>query len=308
MAITNFIPELWSAAVQVPFEKALVFGQPTVANRNYEGEIKQKGDTVNISTVAAPTIRTYDKGADITIEDVTDGNLKLVIDQGDYFAFRVNDVDRVQAAGDFESPTTSLAASGLKDKVDQYIASLFNLTAANGGPHADNRLGNVSVINGTGTGKPGDGQTTAWNVLVDLANRLNKKSVPTDGRYAIVDPDFLSALLNDPRFTRVDASGTSEGLRNGLVGRAVGFDILVSNNTVQASGRSLVVAGVPAALSFANQITETEALREQVRFADVIRGLNIYGAKITRPEGLATANCEYVAGTGVDTVVTTTAP
>jgi hypothetical protein len=305
MAITNFIPELWAAAVQLPFEKALVFGQSTVANTKYEGVIKEQGDTVNITTISDPTIRTYDKNADITIEDLTDGQLKLLIDQGEYFAFRVNDVDRVQAAGDFQSPATQRAGFGLKDKVDQYIASLFNLAANAGGPITANRLGNVSVVNGTGTGKPGAGQTSAWSVLVDLQNRLNKNSVPTDGRYAIVDPDFLSALEHDPRFSAVDASGSSETLRNGLVTRAAGFDVLLSNNTVKAASRSLVVAGIPDALSFANQLVEVEAMRSQSRFADIVRGLNIYGAKITHPEGLATANVEYVPGTGVDTVVTT---
>lgn len=304
MAITNFIPELWAAAVQLPFEKALVFGQPSVVNTKYEGEIKRQGDTVNITTISDPTIRTYDKDADITIEDVTDGTLQLLIDQGDYFAFRVNDIDAVQAAGDFEGPATQRAGFGLKDKVDGFIASLFNVAAASGGPAAANRLGNVSVINGTGTGKPGAGQTTAWNVLVDLSNRLNKQNVPSDGRYAIIDPDFLSSLMHDPRFSRVDASGSSETLRNGIVGRAAGFDILVSNNTVKASSRSLVVAGIPDALTFANQLTQVEAMRSQGRFADIIRGLNVYGAKITRPDAIATANCEYVAGTGVDTVVT----
>lgn len=303
MAITNFIPELWEAAIQLPFEKSLVFGQTSVANRKYEGRIRQMGDTVNITTISDPTIRTYDKDTDITVEDLSDGNLKLIINQGDYFAFRVNDVDKVQAAGDFQGPATQRAAYGLKDKVDQYIASLFNAAANAGGPHADNRLGNVSVINGTGTGKPGTGQTTAWNVLVDLQNRLNKKSVPTDGRYVIIDPDFQSALEHDARFSRVDASGSSETLRNGMVGRAAGFDVLVSNNTVKGTGRSLVVAGIPEALTFANQLIETEALREQKRFADIVRGLNVYGAKLTRPEGVATANVEYVAGTGVDTVV-----
>lgn len=305
MAITNFIPKLWNSAIQLPYEKALVFGQPSVVNRNYEGTIRQQGDTVNITTIGDPTIKAYDKGADIEVEDLTDGTLKLVIDQGDYFAFRVNDVDAVQAAGDFRSPATQRAAYGLKDKVDTYIASLFNLSAANGGPIAANRLGDVSVINGTGTGKPGTGQTTAWNVLVGLQERLNKQNVPTDGRYAIVPPEFLSALLQDPRFTRVDASGTSDGLRNGIVGRAAGFDILMSNNVPTASSRSLITAGVPGALTFASQLTETEAMRSQGRFADIVRGLNIYGAKITRPEGLATANAEFVAGTGVDTVVTT---
>lgn len=303
MAIENFIPKLWASAVQVPFERSLVFGQPTVANRKYEGEIRNQGDTVNITTIADPTINEYDKNQDLEIEDLDDDQLQLLIDQGEYFAFRVNDVDKVQAAGDFQSPATQRAGFGLKDKVDRYIASLYNLSASQGGPATANRLGNVSVINGTGTGRPGDSQTTGYNVLVDLGNRLNKNDAPTDGRYAIIDPDFLSVLQHDPRFSRVDASGSSETLRNGMVGRAAGFDILLSNNTVKASSRSLVVAGIPDALSFANQLTEVEALRSEKRFADIVRGLNIYGAKITHPDGLATANCEYVEGTGVDTVV-----
>lgn len=305
MTITNFIPKLWSSAILLPFEKATVFGQPSVVNRDYEGEIKQKGDTVNITTIGDPTIKTYDKDTDIEVEDLDDGTIKLTIDKGDYFAFRVNDVDRVQAAGDFQGPATQRAGHRLKDKADQYIASLANLSVANGGPAAANRLGNVSVINGTGTGKAASDQTTAWGVLVDLNQKLNEQSAPTDGRYVVVSPAFYSALLNDPRFTRVDASGTSEGLRNGIVGRALGFDVLMSNNTVSASNRNLIVAGVPGALTFASQIVETEAIRSEKRFADIIRGLHVYGAKITRPEGIATANAEFVPGTGVDTIVTT---
>src|SRR5699024_4929559 len=298
MAITNFIPELWASAVQAPFEKALVFGQPSVSNTKYEGTIRNQGDTVNITTISDPTIKSYDKNEDIDVEDLADGQLQLVIDQGDYFAFRVNDINKVQAAGDFQGPATQRAGFGLKDKVDQFIASQFALSADNGGPQKDNRLGDVEVINGTGTGRPGDSQTTAYNVLVDLGNKLNKQSAPSDGRYVVIDPDFLSALQHDPRFSRVDASGTSETLRNGIVGRAAGFDILLSNNVVESSGKRLVVAGIPDALSFANQLTEVEALRSEKRFADIIRGLNIYGSKITHPEGLATANCEYVAAKG----------
>lgn len=294
MAITNFIPELWSAAVQMPFEKALVFAQPSVANRKYEGMIKEQGDTVHITTVGDPTINVYDKDEDIDIEDLSDARLSLVIDQGDYFAFRVNDVDVVQAAGDFESPATQRAGFGLKDKVDGFIASLFNQTAANGGPQNANRLGDIEVINGVGGSTPGPDQYDAYAMLVHLHEKLNEANVPSEGRYAVIDPGILTGLLHDPRFSRVDASGSSEGLRNGLVGRAVGFDILMSNNLVTSGAgenkRRLVVAGIPEALSFANQLTQVEAMRSERRFADIVRGLNIYGAKITHPDGLATAN------------------
>lgn len=304
MAITNFIPELWSAAIQLPFEKALVYGQPSVVNRKFEGQIKQMGDTVNVTSISDPTIRTYDKAADLTTEDLTDANLKLLIDQGDYFSFRVNDVDKVQAAGDFQGPATSRAGFGLKDKVDQYIASLGTVAAGSGGIIANNRLGNLTVVSG-GTGKAGSGQVLADHVLIDLQEKLENQSVPSEGRYVIVPPAFVSALEKSSSFSRVDASGSSETLRNGIVGRAYGFDVLVSNNTPTVStSYKLVTAGIPDSITFANQILETEALRSQNRFADIVRGLNVYGAKILRPEGLASAGVQFAAGTGVDTVVT----
>ena len=171
--------------------------------------------------------------------------------------------------------------------MDKFIASQFAKTAANGGPK--NALGAQKVINGVGGNTPGTGQLTAYDVLVKLANALNKENTPTDGRYVVIDPDFLAALQHDPRFSRVDASGSEETLRNGIVGRALGFDVLTSNNMTGG----LVCAGIPGALSFANQLTEVEALREQKRFADVVRGLNVYGAKIFHPEGLATAKCTF---------------
>jgi hypothetical protein len=293
MAISNFVPELWSAAVQAPFEKSLVFAQPSVANRKYEGEIKQMGDAVNVTSITTPTIRAYDKGTDLTIEDVADSTDKLVIDQGDYFAFRVNDVDKVQAAGDFEGPALKQAAYGLRDKVDQYIAGLFNESQSTGGPIAGNRLGNVDVFDGEPGGAVG-GLASAYQVLVKLREKLDKNSVPLEGRYAVVHPEFISALSYDTRFTDQSASGSGETLRNGFVSRVQGFDILVSNNLVTGSGRTLIVAGVPDALSFANQIAETEALRAQDRFADIVRGLNIYGAKIFRRNGVASANVALV--------------
>lgn len=305
MAITNFIPELWAAAIQLPFEKALVYGQASVVNRKYEGTIRQQGDAVNITTISDPTIRAYDKTNDIVVEDLTDGTLKLNIDQGDYFAFRVNDVDKVQAAGDFQGPATQRASFGLKDKVDQYLAGLFYA-----GAHTDNKVGRVTVVNG-GTGKAGTGQTLAADVLIDLSEALNSKSAPADSRYVVVPPKFLSALLRSPEFMRVDASGSSESLRNGIVGRAFGFDVLVSNNvpTVGGAGADkddlVIVAGVPEATTFANQLIEVEAIRSEARFADLVRGLNVYGAKVTHAEGIATATATFAAGTGVDTVVTT---
>lgn len=96
----------------------------------------------------------------------------------------------------------------------------------------------------------------------------------------------------------MDASGNDQGLRNGIVGRAVGFDVLVSNNAPSTAGRELAIAGVPDAFAFASQLVETEALRDPSHFGDIVRGLNVYGAAVTRPEGIATADINVVDPAG----------
>lgn len=291
MPITNFIPELWSAAVQVPFEKTLVYAQGTVSNRQYEGQIREQGDTVHVTSIADPTVRPYDKSTDLTTEDLDDEQVSLTVDQGAYFSFRVNDVDRVQAAGDFQGPATQRAGHRLADGLDRYVAGLYtgvdpanNLTPTEGDPAA------VTPIDITDPG-------AAYDVLVALGVRLDEADCPTMGRYVVVPPDFHGKLQSDDRFARVDASGSNETLRNGIVGRAAGFDVLKSNNAPSpTSGQRVVQAGIPDAISVAEQITQTEVLRAQARFADIVRGLHIYGARLFRPEGIAVATVTVPAG------------
>ena len=288
MAIANFVPEFWSAAVMQPFQENLVYAQPTVANTDYQGVLAQMGDTVHIGTIGRPTVRDYSKTTDLTIEDLNVTTSELVVDQGDYFAFRVNDVDALQAAGALKDPALAEAAIGLRDAVDTYAA-----TTIAGDVHLDNQIGAVSL------GETGD--PSAWEVLLEMRRLLNAKSVPTLGRYVVVGGDFESQLLADERFTRVDASGTDQALRNGLVGRALGFDILVSNNTPGAAGTETIIGGVPAAYSMVTQINKVEAAREEKRFADIVKGLMIYGSKVFRPEGLVSAEVTVTSSFGAVT-------
>ena len=288
MSVANFIPEIWNAAIKSPYEKNLVYGQSTIASNAWMGEITGIGDTVHISAITAPTIKAYAKGTPIEVEEAATTSTTLSIDQGNYFAFRVHDVDKVQAAGDFQGPATEAAAIGLRDNADKYLAGILK-----DGALAANKLGTLQVVNDD-PAKAGGSQTTAFKTLVLLSEKLNAQSVPTAGRYVVVGPKTYSALLMDPRFTRVDASGSADGLRNAIVGRAVGFDVLVSNNAPSTAGRELAIAGVPDAFAFASQLVETEALRDQDHFGDIVRGLNVYGAAVARPEGIATADINIV--------------
>ena len=291
MAILRFRPEIWSAALLVALQKRLVYAGPGVVNRDYEGEIAQAGDTVRITSVSDPTIGTYAANSTvITPEELTDTQRTLVVDQAKYFAFFVDDVDARQAKGDVIPTAMTRAAYKLADQADQYVAGLYT------GIQSANAVNAGSTITFTAIG------TTATEefynkVLVPLKVKLDEANVPTEGRYAIVPPWGHAMLLLSSLFSRWDGAGTDVVAKNGLVGRAAGFDILMSNNTpVPSAGRNIVTAGVDMALSFAEQINKTEAYRPEAKFADAVKGLYLYGGKLVRPDALAYADVTRPTG------------
>jgi hypothetical protein len=279
LSINNFKPEIWAATTLTALRNSLVYAQPALVNRNYEGEITSHGQSVHITTIGDPTIFDYDKTATLNYEEVETAGTDLVIDQAKAFAFRLDDVDKAQALLNPMQQMAQNAAYGLRDKTDAYVASLYTGVAS------------ANTIGSTGSPVSITTATTAYDsVLVPLRTKLNRANVPSEGRYIVASPEFTGQLLKDDRFVRVDASGTSEGLRNGMVGRAAGFDILESNNTPNPTGSVQVIqAGYPGAITYADQIIETEALRLQNTIADAIRGLHVYGAKLLRPTGIAVA-------------------
>ncbi|WP_294978385.1 hypothetical protein [uncultured Microbacterium sp.] len=276
MAFNKFKPEIWSALLLVALRKSLVYSAFT--NRDYEGDIAEAGDTVRITSVGRPTIANYVPGQTvISPETVADSQRTLVVDQSKFFAFQIDDVDKRQAKGGIMEQLKDEAAYAFADTVDQYIASFYTSI------QTANQLGSISVSAAT--------PSQAYdNVLVPLKVRLDKANVATQNRSVVVTPDFHGVLLRDPRFIKVNESGTSDGLRNGMVGRAAGFDILLSNNAPNTSGSEFAtIAGNDRAITFAEQINKVEAYRPQSSFSDAVKGLLLYGAKNVRPDSLASA-------------------
>jgi hypothetical protein len=286
LSIENFKPEIWSAQLLDALDSALVYAQPQLVNRDYEGEISSRGQSVHITTIGDPTVFDYDKNATLNYEEVETAGVDLIIDQAKAFAFRLDDVDKAQALLNPMMKMATNAAYRLRDKADSYVASLYT------GVAAGNTVGTTGAPIDIHT-SPGAGLTNKAaydDVLVPLRTKLDRSNVPSEGRYIVVSPEFTGALLKDDRFVRVDASGNDQALRNGMVGRAAGFDILQSNNTPNPTGDTQVVmAGYPGAITYAEQVLETEALRLQDTIADAIRGLHVYGAKLLRPTGVAVA-------------------
>lgn len=285
MAITRFRPEIWSARLLVALRKSLVYAGPTIVNRDYEGEIEEAGDIVRITSISRPTVATYTPNSTtITPEELTDAQRNLVIDQCKYFAFKVDDVDKRQARGNVMTQGMSEAAFALADVVDQYVASFYT------GVQTANQVSAVTIDTTSPTSWDAEAAKAYNDILIPLKVKLDEANVPKQGRYAVLPPWLEGVMLRDPRFVKVNESGTEQGLRNGQVARAAGFDILTSNNVpVPTANNYIVTAGVNSAISFAEQINKTEAYRPESSFSDAIKGLALYGAKLIRPDSMAYA-------------------
>jgi hypothetical protein len=117
---------------------------------------------------------------------------------------------------------------------------------------------------------------------------MDEKDMPEDGRYAVIPPWYRGMIQRNPNFTRVSEYGTNTVLLNGEIGEAAGFKILVSNNAPKPTGStSFIQAGLQGALSMVHQITESEPFRPEKGFADAVKGLDVYGAKLMRPDLVA---------------------
>lgn len=276
MAVSTFIPEVWSARLLYNLHKSQVFAQPGVVNREYEGDISAAGDTVRIQAIGAVTIGTYTKNTNMSaVETLSDAETTLAIDQAKYFNFQVDDVDARQIRVDLIDAAMREAAYGLSDTADQLIAGLY----ASSGSAVDS------------SGSPATDMSTATNAyihLVEIAIELDEMNVPSEGRWVIVPPWYHGKLLQDDRFIK---SGTDSGaatLANGQVGEAAGFRVIKSNNVSNDGTTWRIMAGTSQAISFAEQIKSVEAYRPELRFADGVKGLHLYGAKVIRPAALCT--------------------
>lgn len=270
MAITNFIPEVWSASILEALRAKLVF--PSLCNRDYEGDIREAGDTVHITGYDDVTVKKYTRGTNITVDAVTDANKgTLTIDQSDYFAFKVNDLDKVQAKADLTGNFTNSAAYNMALNVEKYISGLMDKAAT-----APAKTISVTT--------PSD----AYLAVVEARKQLDKQNVPTEGRWIVVSPDFYALLLQDSRFIEGTEAGHNT-LLNGVVGSVSGFTVVESNNVPTVSGKpskQSIIAGTNAATTFAQQVNNVEAMRMQDDFADMVRGLDLYGGLVVRPECL----------------------
>lgn len=279
MAVTNFVPDIWSARILTNLSKTAVGA--AICNRDYEGDART-GDSVKITSITDPTISTYD-GSDMTPEDVDDATRSLLLDQKKSFNFYLDDVERAQSVngGAIMQEAIDRASYGLANTMDSYILSAIGSAASSSSP--DHQVAEATISTAAGAYDA----LVSWGVLLDEAN------VPEEQRWAVVSPGFYGLILKDTRFVGAGDLAGSEARANGRVGMVAGFDLFKSNNLPAGPGAgagTLMLAGSRYATTLAEQIRSVEAYRVEKKFADGVKGLHVYGAKVTRPTAVVAAD------------------
>jgi hypothetical protein len=307
-----FIPTLWSGKLLAKFYQNTMLSE--VSNTDYEGELKNQGDTVRIRLAPSISISDYTIGQNLTYEVPTPIFQDMQVTKGKYFGVQVNDVLAYQADMNMMNMFTEDAAKQLKIAIENEV--FFNSFVTEG-PAAQNEgatAGKISAAYNLGTDIAPIDQATPENVLkaiLRMSTVLDEQNVPEDGRFLIISPFDRQLLMQSSIAQAYFTGDQSSVIRTGKIGMLDRFSVYVSNllprgeaakalvaglsatsggaAVSNAKARRLMVAGTKAATSFAMTINKTEPLRNQTDFGDIVRGLAVYGRKVVKPEALVTA-------------------
>ena len=289
----NFIPEIWSGKLIENFYDATVLA--AISNTDYEGEIRSMGDTVNIRTQPNITIRDYVKGQNLVVENPDKPKIQLVIDKGEYFSCVEDDVDKVQTDVNLMDMWSKDASEQMKIKIDQRVLTdmLPDIGVNNRGATAGAKSGAFNL--GT-AGSPltitkdgADSTVSIVDLIVDMGTVLDEANCPESDRFLVI-PARAAGLIKKSELKDASLTGDSTTpLRNGRLGMIDRFTIYVSHNLNVTGGNTSLIAGHKMGFTFASQMTEMETLRAQSTFGNIIRGLQVYGYRVVKPEALSTA-------------------
>lgn len=271
------------------FYAATVFG--AIANTDYEGEISAMGDKVEIRTVPSLTIRDYEIGGGLTYEKPVSDKVSLLIDKAKYFAFEVNDIDAYQSDIALMDKWSEDGGEQMKIAIDtDILATIYAEVAAENQGATAGKESQAFDLGATGAPVA----LTKANIvdyLVDLGTVLDEQNLPDTDRWVVL-PAWAAGMIKKSELK--DASLTGDGtsmLRNGRLGMIDRFTVYASNNVAHVTDATdrvaNILAGHKSALTFASQMTQMETLPNPEDFGKLIRGLNVYGYKVIKPDAMA---------------------
>ena len=254
MAVTNFIQSIWSKKIQDDLELKCKLVDNCL--RDYEGDCKYAA-SVKILGVGEPTVAPYDSTQDIEIEEMSDKGQILNIDQANYFAFYVDDVNQAQSVPGLKEKYQEKAVHGLAVARDTYVANLI---------------------------KGAENATTATNLTMEAVKDAIDKAIVALRERNFDEEGVIEispAVYNVFKNCLITLSTNNpELIRKGVVGMYDDFSVIMSNNMAKDGSHVYCDIRGKKAVAFAGQINEVEALRAEKRFKDIIRGLDTFGAKV----------------------------
>jgi hypothetical protein len=281
----TFIPEVWSGKLIENFYDATVLA--AISNTDYEGEIRKYGDTVNIRTTPEIEIKEYKKGQTLELSKPEAPKIQLLIDQGEYFACVEDDVDKVQSDIAMMDMWTKDASERMKIRVDSKVLGSIagDVAAINRGATAGRISQNINL--GTATAAVAITKSNVLDFIVDLGTVLDEANAPEDNRYLVI-PAKMAGMIKKSDLRDASLAGDSTSImRNGRLGMIDRFTLYMSHNLPNTDGKFSIYAGHKMGLTFASQMTNMESLRAETTFGTVVRGLQVYGFKVVKPEALA---------------------
>ena len=302
----NFSPTLFSQRVLNFFRTASVV--EGITNNDYYGELGSYGDTVRVILEPEITVSAYTRGATLTSEALADNEITLEISQANKFQFQVDDIEMKLSHVNWESLATGSATYALKNAYDKEVLGFMTDNALATHYLADSATadGTIDKVADKATaiaapvtlGFGGGAEVDPLNLLSKLALVLDEAEVPEEGRYVVVSPRFMELLARtDSKLLSTDYNQGEGGLKNGLVmnGKLRGFSIYKTNNTPKHTGGvgDLIIAGHMSAVAAVSCIDKVEKIRSETTFADIVRGLHVYGRGVVRKESLTVAAVIY---------------
>jgi len=325
----KFSPVIYSQKVQKQFRKTSVVED--ITNSDYFGEISNYGDSVQIIKEPEIAISKYARGTQMTSQDLQDEDFTLIVDRANAFQFQIDDIEKKQSHVNWLDMATDRAAYNLAQEYDadvlgylsgyELVSGVWQARTTAVGTKAEstadgdellaahkltraNFVTGGSALDSIAVGTTGTFDSTPLQLLNRMNRLLDQQNVEKEGRWVVVDPVFMEALMDEnSKFMDRDYQLT-EQLSNGKLSsnKVRGFRIYSSNNLAYVGGGpgirdnngsqtdfGFIVAGHDTAVATAEQINKTETFRSPFGFSDIVRGMHMYGRKILRPTGIVRA-------------------
>ena len=280
MAYSNFIPAVWSESINRELERACVFAED--CNRQHEGLVSKRGDSVHILGVGKPTIKSLERenAADEIddAEEIDDTSVILGINQIRYFNYKVGDIDKAQSIGGLMDTLSEETSEGLANEIDKFIGEMALDSS-------------VSKLTSSPT----------------LATKDNVLSILDDAIQALQENDVSMAsgvtVTVSPRFYKLfkqayaaNSTTNTGALKNGKIGTYGNVTVKISNNVAKSDSGATdnIMMKTKRAIAFVNPLTHTEAYRPEKSFADAVKGYALFDGKVVRPKEIININVKYV--------------